>query len=88
MILGAELAGRDHQHPLETDDNLDQDTEDEEEDLVHFGEVDIGTESDADHLLDHERGIYDNVGEPCAKPNGYADNLTLLHCKGEPKSRA
>ena len=42
MILAVELTGRHQNQPLETDDKLDQDTEEEEENLVHGGEVDTG----------------------------------------------
>ena len=61
MILAVELKGRHQNQPLETDDNLDQDTKEKEEKLVHGGEVDTGVERNEEHLLDQDGGINEDI---------------------------
>ena len=61
VILAVELTGRHQNQPLETDDNLDQDTKEKEEKLVHGGEVDTGVERDEEHLLDQDGGVNEDI---------------------------
>ena len=62
MILTAELTGRNQYQPRNAASDLDQDTEEEEEDLVEEGEVDTSAERDDEDLLDHDGGIDEDIG--------------------------
>ena len=84
MILTVELTGRHQNQPLETDDDLDQDTEDEEDNLVQGREVDTGVERDKKDLLDHDGGIDEDIGDPCAKPDYHTADITLVACIDKP----
>jgi hypothetical protein len=85
MILTVELTKRYQKQPLEADHNLDQDTEGEEEDLVQDREIDTSAESKEEHLLHHDGGIDEDIGQPCTKPDGHAGDITLLKDKGKSK---
>ena len=55
---------------MSRDDTLDEDTEKEEEGLVHGGEVDADIEGKEEHQLDEEAGVDEDVGEAGADPDG------------------
>ena len=83
VILAVELTGRHQNQPLETDHKLDQDTEEEEENLVQGGEVNTGVERDEEHLLDQDGGVNKDIGDTCAKPNSNASDITILDSIGK-----
>ena len=64
--------------PLSQYDGLHQDTEEEEEGLVHGGEVDPGVEGDEEDQLHQEGGVDEDVGEAGAHPDGHAGGVTSL----------
>ena len=57
--------------PLCGDDSLDEDAEEEEERLVHGGEVDPDVEGEEEHELDEEAGVDEDVGDARADPDGH-----------------
>ena len=61
VVTGLVAAGRPQPEPLQRDDQLDEDGEEEEEGLVHGGEVDPGVEGDEEDQLDQERGVDEDV---------------------------
>ena len=61
VVTGLVGAGRPQPEPLQRDDQLDEDGEEEEEGLVHGGEVDPGVEGDEEDQLDQERGVDEDV---------------------------
>ena len=58
--------------PLGGDDSLDEDAEEEEERLVHGGEVDPDVEGKEEHELHEEAGVDQDVGHAGADPDGSA----------------
>ena len=56
--------------PLCGDDSLDEDAEEEEERLVHGGEVDPDVEGEEEHELHEEAGVDQDVGHAGADPDG------------------
>ena len=52
VVTGLVAAGRPQPEPLQRDDQLDEDGKEEEEGLVHGGEVDPGVEGDEEDQLD------------------------------------
>jgi hypothetical protein len=62
MVLAGELTERHKNQPLDTEDDLNQDTETEEEKLVEVRKVDTGVEGDEEDLLDHDGGVDDGIG--------------------------
>ena len=58
--------------PLSQNDCLHQDTEEEEERLVHGGEVDPDVEGEEEHELHEEAGVDQDVGHAGADPDGSA----------------
>ena len=54
MMLSIELTRRYHNQPLDADDYLNQDAEEEEKNLVNYREVHSSVEGYEEHLLDHD----------------------------------
>ena len=46
--------------------NLDEDGEEEQESLIHGGEIHTSVETDEEHQLDQETGVDEDVGDPGA----------------------
>ena len=46
--------------------NLDEDGEEEQESLIHGGEIHTSVETDEEHQLDQEAGVDEDVGDPGA----------------------
>ena len=49
--------------------NLDEDGEEEQESLIHGGEIHTSVETDEEHQLDQEAGVDEDVGDPGAEPD-------------------
>ena len=52
---------------MSSDHSLDEDTEEEEESLVHGGQIDTGVEGDEEHELDQEAGVDEDIGDAGAE---------------------
>ena len=74
--------------PLGGDDSLDQDAEEEEERLVHGGEVDADVEREEEHELDQEAGVDQHVGHPGADSDGDAGGAGPVQRVREAEGRA
>ena len=68
-----------------TNGQLDKDGEEEEEGLVHSGEVDPGVERDQEDELHQEGGVYQDVGQAGAHPDSHTGGVTSLQGIGEPQ---
>ena len=55
--------------PLSGDDTLDEDTEEEEERLVHGGQVHTNVKGEQEHKLHEEAGVDEDVGDARAEPD-------------------
>ena len=73
--------------PLGEDDGLHEDAEEEEERLVHGGQVDPGVERDQEDELHQQGGVDEDVGEAGAHPDGHAGGVTSLQSVGEAQGR-
>ena len=74
--------------PLSGDDTLDEDAEEEEEGLIHGGEVDADVEGQEEHELDEEAGVDEDVGDARADPHGDTGGGAAVQGVGEPKRGA
>ena len=88
VVGGGVGAVGDHHHPLHPDHQLDEDTEEEEEGLVHGGQVDPGVEGDEEDLLDQEGGVDEDIGEARAEPDGHTGGDGLVQGVDEAKGGA
>ena len=88
VVAGLVAAGRPQTQPLQGHHQLDQDGEEEEERLVHGGEVDPGVEGDEEDQLDQERGVDEDVREAGADPDSYTGGVSPLESVGEAKGGA
>ena len=64
---------------------MDEDTEEEEESLVHGGQVDTGVEGDEEHELDQEAGVDEDIGDAGAHSYGHTGRRSPLQSIGEPE---
>ena len=71
--------------PLGGDDGLDEDAEEEEESLIHGGEIHTSVETDEEHQLDQEAGVDEDVGDPGADSDGDARGWWSWQCIWESK---
>lgn len=78
VVGGGVVAGGHQHHPLDPHHQLDQDTEGEEEGLVHGWQVDPCVEGDEEDLLHQQGGVDEDVGEAGAEPDGHAGGGRLL----------
>ena len=69
-MTGGELTERKWGDPLDVNDNLDENTEEEEESLVVDGEIDAGVERDYEDKLNEKRGVDDDISEAGSKSDG------------------
>ena len=67
MVGGGIAAGGDQSDPLGPDDALHQDAEGEKQGLVEGRQVDPGAQRDEEHLLDQQRGVDEDAGDPGPK---------------------
>ena len=71
--------------PLSGDDTLDEDTEEEEERLVHGGQVHTDVKGEQEHELHEEAGVDEDVGDACADPDGDTGGGAAVQGVGEPE---
>ena len=71
--------------PLGSDHSLDQDTEEEQESLVHGGEIHTNVERQEEHQLDQEAGVDEDVGDAGADPDGHTGGGAPVQGKREPE---
>ena len=69
--------------PLSGDDTLDEDTEEEEERLVHGGQVHTNVKGEQEHELHEEAGVDEDVGDAGADPDGNAGGVSSCQSVGE-----
>ena len=71
--------------PLGRDDSLHKDAEEEEESLVHGGEVHADVEGEEEHELDEEAGVDEDVGDASADPDSHTGGGASIQGKREPE---
>ena len=76
-MTGGELTERKWGYPLDVNDNLDENTEEEEECLVVDGEIDSSIERYDEDKLDEKRWVDDDISETSSKSDGDTWNRVI-----------
>ena len=76
-MTGGELTERKWGDPLDVNDNLDENTEEEEECLVVDGEIDSSIERYDEDKLDEKRWVDDDISETSSKSHGDTWNRVI-----------